>query len=73
MAAEGGNQLLPTARRKGHREIVGTKIGRTEDDRCPKCAEEEQTPDHVVFRCRKVKRVKDEKGRREWASEKGMR
>ena len=23
MAAEGGNKLLPTARRKGHREMVG--------------------------------------------------
>ena len=34
---------------------------------------EEQTPDHVVFRCRKVRRVKDERGRREWASENGMR
>ena len=49
------------------------KIKRTEDDRCPKCEEEEQTLDHVEFRCRKVRRVKDEKGRREWASENGMR
>ena len=23
MAAEGGNELMPTARRKGHREVVG--------------------------------------------------
>ena len=40
---------------------------------CPKCEEEEQTPDHVMFRCRKVRRVKDEKGRRDWARENGMR
>ena len=46
------------------------KIGRTEDDLCPKCGEEEQTPDHVVW---KVRRVKDERGRREWASENRMR
>ena len=49
------------------------KIGRKEDDTCPKCGEEEQTPDHVVFRCRKVRRVKDERGRREWARKEGMR
>ena len=40
---------------------------------CPKCEEEEQTPDHIVIRCRKIRRVRDEKGRREWASESGMR
>ena len=41
----------------------------------PKCEEEEQTLDHIVFRCRKVRRVKDERGRgrREWASKNGMR
>ena len=37
------------------------KIGRVEEARCPRCGEEEQTPDHIVFRCRKVKRVKDER------------
>ena len=42
---------------------------------CPRCEEEEETPDHIVFRCRKVRRVKDERGRgrREWAKEAGMR
>ena len=40
---------------------------------CPRCEEEEQTPDHIVFRCRKVRRVKNEKGRREWARENAMR
>ena len=39
----------------------------------PKCGEEEQTPEHIVFRCRKVRRVKGEKGRRDWARENGMR
>ena len=37
------------------------KIGRVEDSECPKCGEEEQTPDHIVG---KVRRVRDEKGRR---------
>ena len=45
------------------------KIGRIEDAECPRCREEEDTPDHIVFRCRNIRRVKDEKGRREWAKE----
>ena len=52
------------------------KMGRVEDKRCPRCEEgEEQMPDHIVFRCRKVRRVKDieGRGRREWAREAGMR
>ena len=49
------------------------KIGRVEDAECPKCGEQEETPDHIVFRCRKVRRVKDQKDRREWAAEAGMR
>ena len=40
---------------------------------CPKFGEEEQTPDHIVFRCRKVRRVRDQRRRREWASGNGMR
>ena len=36
---------------------------------CPKCAEEEQI---VVFRWRKVRKVEDERGNREWASENGI-
>ena len=67
MAAEGGNKLLSTVRRKGHREVVEWKIGRTEDAECPRCREEEETPDHSVFRCRNVKRVgwedSDDEGR----------
>ena len=41
----------------------------------PRCGEEEQISDHVVFQCRKVRRVRDERGtgRRQWASENGMR
>ena len=34
---------------------------------CPRCEVEEETPDHIVFRCRKIKRVKDTRGRRECA------
>ena len=49
------------------------KIERGEEAEYPQCGEEEQTPDHIVFRCRKVRRVRDEKGRREWAEEAGMR
>ena len=60
-------------RLRGGKGIGGwwnAKIGRVEEARCPGCGEEEQTPDHIVFRCR---RVKDERGRREWAKEVGMR
>ena len=39
MVIEGSNQLLPAARRKGHGEVVGQKIGRAEEDVCPKCGE----------------------------------
>ena len=60
-------------RRKGHGEVVGEDRMDSYDDMCPKCGEEEQTPDHVVFRCRKFRRVKDERGRREWTRENGMR
>ena len=49
------------------------KVGRIAEDVYPQCGEEEQTPDHIVFRCGKVRRVKDERGRRVWARENGMR
>ena len=29
-----------------------SRIGRTGDTACPRCKEEEETPDHIVFRCR---------------------
>ena len=37
-------------------------------------SEEEETQDHIVFRCKKVRRMKDERGRgrREWARENEM-
>ena len=38
----------------------------------PKVWEEEETPEHIVFRCGDI-RVKYERGRREWARENGMR
>ena len=49
------------------------KIGWVEDVGCPRCGEDEETPEQIVFRCGKVRRVKDEKGRRDWARENGMR
>ena len=45
------------------------RIGRSECATCPRCGEEEETPDHFVFRCRNITRVKNERGRREWARE----
>ena len=44
------------------------RIGRIENAACPRCGEEDNTPYHIVFRCMKIKRIKDEKGkgRREW-------
>ena len=48
------------------------KIGRTEEEVCPICGEEEQTTDHIVFPCGKVRRVKDERGRRDWARAIGL-
>ena len=51
------------------------KIGRVEGAECAKCGEKEQIPDHIVFQCVKVRRVRDKsgRGRMEWASEFGMR
>ena len=49
------------------------KIGRVEDAECPRSGEEEETPEHIVFRCGNIRRVKDERGRREWAIKEGMR
>ena len=43
------------------------KIGRTEDAECPRYGMgEEKTLDHIVFRCKNIWRVKDERGRREF-------
>ena len=39
------------------------KIGRVEGEEWPKCGEEDQTPDNIVFRCGKVRRVNDDEGR----------
>ena len=46
------------------------KIGRTLDAvYVPRCREEEETPDHIVFQCVGIKRLKDIRGRREWVEE----
>ena len=55
---------------KGIGRWLNKKIGWVDNAECPRCGEEEETPDHIVFWCRKVRRVEDERGRREWA---GMR
>ena len=39
------------------------KIGRIDDAVCPRCGEEDDTPDHIVFRCMGIKRIKDVKGK----------
>ena len=44
-----------------------------EDATCPRCKDGEETPDHIVFWCRKVKRLEDKNGRREWVRENGLR
>ena len=49
------------------------RIGRVEDTTCPRFREEEDKWDHIVFRCRKTRRIKHIQGRREWIGEKGMR
>ena len=46
----------------------GKGIGKWWENRiCPRCGEEEETPDDIMFRCRKIKRIKleDVKGREE--------
>ena len=50
---------------KGIERWWENKVGRVEDATCPNCGEEEGTPDHIVFRCKKVRRVKEEGGRSE--------
>ena len=43
------------------------------DAECRRCGLEEETPDHIVFRCKNIRRVNDERGRRAWAREEGMK
>ena len=40
------------------------KVGRMDNAVCPRCGEEEDTPDYIVFRCKDIKGIKDVKGRR---------
>ena len=44
------------------------KIGQAEEARRPRCGEEEETPEHVVFWYMGIKRVKEIRKRREWFS-----
>ena len=50
---------------------MNAKVGQVEDAVCPRCKEEDETPDHIVFRCQAIKRVRDMegRGRRQWAAE----
>ena len=50
---------------KGIGRWRGGKIRRVEGAECPKCGVAEQTPDNIEFRCGMVRRVRDERGRRE--------
>ena len=34
-------------------------MGHVAEAECLKCREEEETPDHIVFQCEKIKRIKD--------------
>ena len=52
--------------------MVGPQVGHTDDSLCQRCGEEEEMPDYIVFRCRIIRRVKDERDRREWAREVGV-
>ena len=56
---------------KGIGRWWGEKLGRGEDAGWTRCGEQEETPEHIVFRCENIRRVKDEKGRREWARKMG--
>ena len=58
---------------KGIGRWWGCRVGHVDDARYPRCGEEEETPGHIVFRCRKVRRVRDERRRREWVRENGLR
>ena len=51
-----------------------SRIGRMDDAVCPRCREEEESPDHIVFRYMHmgIKRLKDIQGRRWWVEENDM-
>ena len=48
-------------------------IGHTEDTECLGCRMEQETPDYIMFWCKEIRQVKEERGRREWVSKDGMR
>ena len=61
-------------RLRGGKEWWENRVGRTDDAVCPRCREEDDTQDHIVFRCMKIKRIKDaeRRGRRELVRENGI-
>ena len=54
---------------KGIGRWWGCKVGNAAGSECPRCEEEEETPDHMVFRCREIRSLMDERGRKEWVRE----
>ena len=46
---------------KGHRKVV---VGYADNPVCQRCGGEAEMPDHIMFRCRNIRRVKDKKRRR---------
>ena len=75
MEKESSNELLQVKGGwgKGIGKRWGNRIGRIEDAACPGCGEGVGASDHIVFLCKNIRRVKDERGRREWAREEGIR
>ena len=57
--------------RKGIGRWWGNKVGHVDKAKSPRYGEE--APDHIVFQSRRIKRVKDVRGRGEWARGNGMR
>ena len=52
--------------------MVEVQSGHVAEAECPRCGEEEETPDHIMLRCRRVRRVEDKRGG-EWVRENGLR
>ena len=51
----------------------GCKVGQVAEAECPRCGEAGETPDHIVIRCREIRKLNDERGRREWMEENYLR
>ena len=65
VATSSSDKSLQVMGREGMGRWWSKRIGQAEDARCPRCGLDEETSDHIVFQCTEIRRVKDEKGRRE--------